>query len=87
MKVIRTYKLRQQAEDAANFLMSKGIVASIESHDAFNHFNSIDKSHNHIELKVQDKSYEKAEHFLIKRENGAALNIPKMDFLGFLRKK
>lgn len=86
MKVIRTYRLRKQAEEAANFLMSKGIAASIEGNDVINNFKSIDVAPSHIELKVQDRFVDRAEQFLMEKENNASLNLPKFNFLGFLKK-
>lgn len=87
MKVVRTYKIRRQAEEAADFLMTKGIASSIHDCDVFNNFSSLDSGLGGVELKVQDMAYERAESLLCQRENGPVVSLPKLDFMGLLKKK
>ncbi|MBQ3033942.1 MAG: hypothetical protein IJD28_06150 [Deferribacterales bacterium] len=87
MKVVRTYKIRSQAEEAADFLMSKGIASSIHGADILGSFSSFDPSFGAVELKVQDQLFEKADTLLNQRENGPVISLPKLDFLNILKRK
>ncbi len=87
MKVVRTYKLRSQAEEAANFLMSKGIASNVHGSDILRGFGSLSGGSDGVELEVQDSTFEKADELLNQKENGFAPSLPGLDFFSIGKKK
>lgn len=80
MKTVRKYQLRAQAENAASFLMSKGIATTIYGNDRVP--TELQKFQPEaIELAVQDQNLTRANEFLTQRESGGVnITLPKLDF-------
>ena len=87
MKVVRTYSLRTQAEEAATFLMSKGIASNVHASGILKNFSTFAENHDGIELEVQDSKFERAQELLTQRESALSAALPNLNFLGIGKKK